>query len=186
MATYARAMEEQAVADLVERARAGDQSAWSALVSRFAPLVYSVAYRHGLDHATAADVSQTTWLRLAEHLDRIRQPERLAGWLSTTARNESIRIAGRRRRELPTDLQDNRPSAADDPGDQVANDERDRLLAHVVSQLSQQCQLLLRLLFAGLSYPEISATMNIPHGSIGPNRARCLAKARQIMGDSHA
>ncbi len=174
------------MAHLVERARVGDQKAWSALVTRFAPLVFSVANRYCGDRILAADVSQVTWLRLAEHLDRLREPERIAGWLTVTAKHEAYRATNRRNREIPSDLDRTGVAIADDPADHSVADERDRLLARVVSQLSQQCQVLLRLLFDGLSYAEISAITGLPHGSIGPTRARCLATARQIIGDSYA
>ena len=79
-------------ADLVFAAKAGDSQAWNALVDRFASTVWAVARAHRLSAADAADVSQTTWMRLVEHLDRIEQPERVGAWLATTARRESLRI----------------------------------------------------------------------------------------------
>src|SRR5215475_7826319 len=68
-------------AELVTCARAGSRPAWEELVDRFTPLLWSIALRHRLDHADAADAVQTTWLRLVEHLYRIREPSRVPGWL---------------------------------------------------------------------------------------------------------
>src|SRR4051812_21474690 len=53
---------------LLRRAAAGDATAWDTLVERYGPLVWSVARSHRLGAAAAADVYQTTWLRLLEHL----------------------------------------------------------------------------------------------------------------------
>ena len=80
------------VTELVIDAAAGDSAAWDALVGRFAGTVWAVARGYRLSAADAADVSQTTWLRLVEHLDRIEQPDRIGGWLATTARRESLRV----------------------------------------------------------------------------------------------
>ena len=80
------------VAELVEAARWGDQSAWDRLVERFLPLVHSMASRHRLTPADADDVNQTVWLRLVEHLDDIRDPSALAGWIATTTRHECLRV----------------------------------------------------------------------------------------------
>ena len=176
---------------LVQRARQGDQGAWSRLVARYARLVYSIARRHGLDDELAADVSQVTWLRLAEHLDRIRQPERLAGWLATTARNESLRLSARRSREVASAAVESVVDATagpDDPAEAVLSDERARRLWVVIGQLPPQCQLLLRLLAArpDISYREITDVLGIPHGSIGPTRARCLARARALLEATNA
>src|SRR3954469_22921097 len=77
--------------ELVLSAADGDQQAWDALVDRFAGLVWSIARAHRLSATDAADVSQTTWLRLVEHLRRIRDPERVGAWLAAAARPASPR-----------------------------------------------------------------------------------------------
>ncbi|HET6685932.1 MAG TPA: sigma-70 family RNA polymerase sigma factor, partial [Jiangellaceae bacterium] len=85
-------MADPSTSDLVRDAAGGDQGAWNQLVDRYSRLVWAVARGHRLAHADSADVFQTTWLRLVEHLGRLRDPEQLAGWLSTTARHESLRV----------------------------------------------------------------------------------------------
>src|SRR5690242_5380626 len=90
------------VASMVEAAARGETGAWDALVDRFSPLVWSVARAHRLGEADAADVYQTTWLRLLEHLRDLREPERLGSWLGTTARRESLRLRRERARVAPT------------------------------------------------------------------------------------
>src|SRR5438552_35437 len=81
------------VTGAVTAAAAGEAAAWNALVDRYSGLVWAVARGEGLSRADAADVSQTTWLRLAEHVGRIRAPERVGSWLATTARHECWRLA---------------------------------------------------------------------------------------------
>lgn len=171
------------VADLVRRAAEGQQPAWDELVRRFAGLVWGVARQCGLGEADAADVSQVTWLRLVEHLRRLREPERLAGWLAVTARRESYRISGRKGKELPVgdviDLTPGRAAAAD--AMLIAN-ERDIALWSLLGALPESCQPLMRLLMADPppSYAEISTTLGIPIGSIGPTRQRCLERLRRL------
>jgi hypothetical protein len=79
--------------DLVGRASTGDQAAWDDLVDQYGGMVWAIARRHGLGPQDAADVSQVVWLRLAQHLSALRQPERLVAWLATTTRRESLRMA---------------------------------------------------------------------------------------------
>src|SRR5947209_3292668 len=81
------------VGDLVLAARQGDKASWEALVHRYSGLVWSVARGYRLGLADAADVFQTTWLRLVEHLGRISDPGQVGAWLATTARHEALRIA---------------------------------------------------------------------------------------------
>src|SRR6059058_4121041 len=89
--------------ELVRGAAAGDQAAWEEIVDRFAGLVWATARAHRLSRDDAADVAQTTWLRLVENLDRIQHPERLGAWLATTARHVSLRVISRGGREQPSE-----------------------------------------------------------------------------------
>lgn len=180
-------MGDSQVHELVLLARDGDQTAWSGLVKRFAPLVYSVARRHGLNAATCADVSQTTWLRLAENLTRVREPERVGGWLATTARNESLKVIRGAKREVVTTSTEEWLPSEEDPTRPFIDNERASVVWDAIEQLTQQCQMLLRLLFGEppLDYSEIAVALDMPIGSIGPTRARCLAKARSILGSNY-
>jgi DNA-directed RNA polymerase specialized sigma24 family protein len=87
---------------LVARASAGEQGAWDQLVDRYGGLVWAVARAHGLGRKDASDVSQVTWLLLAQHLDALQQPERLGSWLLGTATREADRMRRLRGCEVPT------------------------------------------------------------------------------------
>src|SRR5262245_3580795 len=111
---------------LVRAAAQGDEAAWNAIVDRFQGLVWATVRAHRLSPADAADVAQTTWLRLVENLDRIRDPERLGGWLATTARRECLRHIRLHGRELSTDGAEVFESAADEPPElALLTEERD-------------------------------------------------------------
>jgi RNA polymerase sigma factor (sigma-70 family) len=166
---------------LIRRAHSGDQAAWDVLVARYASLVWSVARAHRLAPADAADVAQTTWLRLVEHLGRLREPERLPAWLVTTARRECLRLLQQGRREYPDTVTDGLVDEQDAPVDAgLLADERDATLWRCFRRLSEQCQLILRILMAAPppTYADISAALGIPVGSIGPTRGRCLERLR--------
>lgn len=169
----------------VMAAASGDRRAWDRLVDRFAPTVWAVARGHRLSAADAADVSQTTWLRLVEHLDRIEQPERIGAWLATTARRESLRVLRLAGRQVANGDDFNLVvDVRDEPtrDDRLISGHRAEIVADLVSQLPERPQTLLRLLSAEppLSYKEISETMNMPIGSIGPTRARALESLKRL------
>ena len=67
-------MERGAVADLVTRARDGDEGAWDELVERYLGMVHAICRGHRLDGAGASAVNEVVWLRLAEHLAHLRTP----------------------------------------------------------------------------------------------------------------
>jgi RNA polymerase sigma factor (sigma-70 family) len=171
------------IGGLVAAAAGGDDIAWGVLVDRFAPLIWAVARSHGLSTADAADVSQTTWLRLAEHVHTIREPERIAGWLRTTARNESIRILRCGRRDVPLAAAPEVPADEEtcDAARRLLDNERDVSLWKAFESLPSRCKTLLRVLTTepAPSYAEASEVLDIPIGSIGPTRGRCLQHLRK-------
>lgn len=181
---------------LIQRCRAGEAAAWSTLVRRYQRLIYTVPRRAGLDDGAAADVFQTCFQRLFEHLDRLDDASRVRAWLVTTAKRETLRLLERAQR-MP--LAEAAPSADDDGSDDplaqvpdpaplqdaqlAALQEHDRL-RQAVDRLDPRARQFIELLFLQdepLPYSEIAARLGIPEGSIGPTRARCLAKLRKLM-----
>lgn len=187
-------VDRDAIGALFRAAAEGDAAAWKALVERLAPLVWSVARAHGLSDADGHEVFQTTWFRLAQHLTRIREPEKVGSWLATTARHESLKIIRLARRESPAGdpwVLDG-PSADGTPEDAVlqAEDaaehgERVRRLWSAFEELSDTCRRLLRVLMATPppQYQEVSAALGVPVGSIGPTRLRCLRRLRALLAE---
>jgi RNA polymerase sigma factor (sigma-70 family) len=175
--------DDSSTADLVTRAKGGDVRAWNALVERFAPLIWSICRKYQLDRTDAEDVGQNVWLILVNHLDAVRDPAALAGWLATITRRECFKILratcktpadGRTPEDMPTE---STPSAEHE----LLLAERNAALQEALGRLPVCYQRLLALLIADppVSYAEISARLGIPIGSIGPSRRRCLEKLRR-------
>lgn len=176
---------QESVTALLRAAGAGDQAAWDRLVGRFGGLLWSVARAHRLSAADAGDAVQMTWLRLVENLGRIEDPERLAGWLATTARHECLRTLRRSGRELLSldgDTTIDLPDQAEPLDTRLLNEERDAQLWESFGGLQPRCQQLLRVLMAdpAPTYTEVAAALDMPIGSIGPTRGRCLQQLRVL------
>jgi RNA polymerase sigma factor (sigma-70 family) len=173
-------------AELLDAATGGDQAAWNALVAQYNSLVWSIARGYRLADADAADAVQMTWLRLVENLGRINDPDRLAGWLATTARRECLQLLRKGARERPTiDDQTALQIADPDPPLDAAmlRGERDSVLWQAFTAIGEKCQRLLRVLMATPppSYADASLALDMPVGSIGPARQRCLRDLRRIV-----
>lgn len=166
--------------ELLALARQGDAAAWDALVARYTSLLWAVARSHRLSTPDAADVIQTTWLRLLQHADRIHDPDRLASWLGTTVRRECWRLRSKAARETPTEVEQ---ADADDrtPEDVVVADDRVARVRAAIESLPERYRVLLRALTAepAPSYQEVSQLLGLPVGSIGPMRGRALRLLRQ-------
>ena len=168
--------------ELVAAAVSGNRAAWNRLVERFSPLVTSVIRRFRLTESDADDVRQNTWLRLVEHLEGIREPRALPGWITTTTRNEALRTLSARRRVETVDPQiDNRLDTINNE-DVATNlllaERRQAVLAGLAELRSEHRELLLLVSDPEISYRQISRRLGMPTGSIGPTRARCLQKLK--------
>jgi RNA polymerase sigma factor (sigma-70 family) len=170
----------------VRAAAAGDAAAWNQLVNQYDGLVWAVARSFRLSSSDAADVVQTTWLRLVEHLDRIEQAERVSAWLVTTARRECLALLRRQSHQAPTplggvELIEDKAPALDHA---LLAGERDSAVWAAFARLSERCQRLLRILVADPppSYEDVGLALDMPVGSIGPTRSRCLEQLRRIIG----
>lgn len=164
------------ISDLIIRASSGDEAAWRELVSRYAPIVWAVARTHRLRGADAADAAQNTWIALAEHLPRLRRPDRLPAWLATTARRECLRIATRVGREIPLDGLE----IAEPP---VFHTDGERHLWTAFARLPRRCRELLGLLAHApkLTYAQLSRALGLKVTSIGRTRGRCLDQLRRAL-----
>jgi len=173
------------LAAMVRSAATGDQRAWANLTHRFSGMIIGIARSCRLSDADTAEVQQTTWLRLVEHIDKIEQPERIGAWLATTAKRESLRLIRNGARWIFNDavivnLVD--PDALALDAGPLA-DERSAVVAAAYAQLPPHCQRLLGLLGSTdePSYKEVSRNLGMPIGSIGPTRGRCLEHLRRII-----
>jgi RNA polymerase sigma factor (sigma-70 family) len=171
-------------ADLVRAAQAGDQQAWNALVDRFSTLVWSIILASGLRGEDAADTWQTVWLRLVEHITRLREPAYVGSWLAQTTRHQCIHVRVTSARQRPTgDIGERADSDDIIPEKIVIRTERDLQLWKAFTELRTPCQELLRILLSEPtpSYAEVASALRIKIGSIGPTRQRCLEQLRRRL-----
>lgn len=169
--------------DLVARALDGDDRAWERLVDRLSGVVWKVIGNYGLAAADREDVFASAFFRLYDKLGTIVTPQALPGWMATTTRNEVYALLRQHGRLQPMD---ELPLHEVVPGDHDAamlDDELQRAVHEAFGRLPARSQALLRLLTAvpPLSYEEIGRMLDMPHGSIGPTRARVLDQLRSNL-----
>ena len=171
---------------LVRTAARGDHRAWQGLVEKYGRLIWSITRDFKLIDSDAADVVQTTWMRLIEHIDRIEHADRVGSWLAATARNECLRsLAARKRLVLGHEDESFDGPARHEPevDEALLAAERAAGVREAMTQLPWRWRRLMEMLMADppASYAEISDQLGLPMGSIGPTRARCLARLRMLL-----
>lgn len=185
VACLGRASEsERELVALVRGAGAGNADAWRRLVKRFDPMLRQIARSFRLAPADVDDVVQMTWLNLIDAIDQVREPVAISGWLATVTRRHALRRIQAHVREQLTDD----PELGDRPDDNQPESsllavERRAILATAIAKLPERQRVLMMVLLTQptLEYGEISELLCMPIGSIGPIRARSLAR---LAGDA--
>ena len=171
--------------ELIRACRASDARAWERLLEKYERLVFSIPLNYGLTTDDAADVTQITFTILLQNLNTLPDEIRLSAWLATVARRHTWRLLARNRREAVSPDED--LAGNETLGGIVDNRERWELvewLNHGLSLLDERCrQLLLALYFDAEqpSYAHVADQLNMPLGSIGPTRARCLEQMKRNL-----
>ena len=173
--------------DLLQSCRQGDGAAWNQLLDKYERLVYSIALNHGLSVDDAADIVQLTFTFFLENLDSLRDDSNIGGWLATVARRHTWRILAKQNRVHPEAV-DSDVVETLLPSGQIENHLERWELAEWLNQglnlLNQRCRNLLIALYLDPqepSYADIAASMKMAEGSIGPTRARCLERLKQML-----
>lgn len=157
------------------------------LVRCLTPVLWHVVRSYGLDRDQSEDVVQTAWLTLVRRHESIADPQAVASWLTTTARREAWRVSRMDSRATPIGdevIEARIPAQQAAEVEVVQIDERDRLWA-CVNRLDARCQRLLRIVAFDdrPDYRGIARDLDMPVGSIGPTRGRCLGKLKALLGE---
>lgn len=177
--------------ELVKACREGDETAWEAITYKYQKLLFSIPRRAGLSQDLAADVLQDVFTTLFIKLDSLEKPEFLRAWLITTTKHKTIHLISRETRGRPRSID----GQEDDPAMQVVDKapladevlvrlERQSQIETAFTEIEERCRQLLMMLYLDdhkIPYSEIVEKLNIPLGSIGPTRARCLQKLLKFI-----
>jgi len=171
---------------LVEACLAGDEQAWELLLERYGRLIYTIALRFKFSPQIADEVFQEVCLILLEKLYTLQKRERLHAWIVTVTRRACIqRLRSTNPSVVPLhELSDTGPGEEETVDEQLVLSEQQHALYQAMINLNERCRFLLHALFFAEerpSYAEIAETLDVPVGSVGPIRARCLEKLRQEM-----
>jgi RNA polymerase sigma factor (sigma-70 family) len=177
---------------LILRCRQGSAGAWHQVLHRYERLVYSIPLRYGLSPDDAADVAQITFTILIQNMDNLAEDSRLGAWLATVARRHTWRFMERSRRETASerlegaDIAESAILLGKSDTDSIEHWELSDWLDAGLSQISERCRKLLLALYLQpeqSAYAEVAEQLGMPLGSVGPTRARCLKRLKQVLGE---
>ena len=171
-------------AQLVRAAQQGDEAAFTEIVRRYQRAVYRVAYGLTRRAEDADDLAQEAFVRAYRALDTFRVGEPLYPWLSRITVNLAYSLFRRRKRRPETELEPlleagRQWASDDDPVEDLAEREQVTHLRECFAELTHEHQAILVLrIVQGLSYEEISRTLNVPIGTVMSRLSRARAELK--------
>ena len=153
-------------AALIERIRAGDESAMTDLYDRYSGIVYGVALRVLGDAAAAEDVLQEVFLQLWRNPQAFDADHgALAPWLAVIARNRAIDVV--RKRPMEQDIEELPISTGLNLEDEAAERMAISKIRAVLAQLPQEQRRALEMaFFEGMTHTEIAGKTGEPLGTV--------------------
>jgi RNA polymerase sigma-70 factor (ECF subfamily) len=178
------ALDEDAIARLVQRARAGDAGARRTLYTQHVDRVFRTVRGMLRSDADAEDVTQDALLTVLTSLHRYtpRADARFAAWVMTIAVNTVRRRFRRRRPELTAtgELPETPDEAAADPGDDLDRARERRALLVALGELPERDRAIVSLRYgAELNASEIAAAAGIEAAAV----RKMLERARVRLGE---
>jgi len=174
-------------AELLARAAAGSESAFSTLHRRLGGALYSTAVRMLQNADDAAEVLQETFLYAWSRAHSY-DPSRAAvsTWLALILRSRCIDRLRRRehQRRMRTSIEREKPQSQCDPAgfDRVANQQRRRCLSQAMERLpAAQKQVLELAFFRGLTHREIADEVGVPLGTIKTRSVLAMDKLHRDL-----
>jgi RNA polymerase sigma-70 factor (ECF subfamily) len=185
-------------ADVVALAQKGREAAFREIVRRYERPVFSLVFRMVRDRETAEDLSQDTFVKVLNHIDRYQPEFKLSSWLFKIAHN--VAIDHLRKRRLPTISMSGSPSAttADeieassfDVGargesalEELESRELGEAIERAIARLRPEYRSCIMLRHVeGRSYEEIAATLDLPLGTVKTYIHRARHELRDALED---
>jgi RNA polymerase sigma-70 factor (ECF subfamily) len=165
-------------ATLVRRCREGDRTAFEQLVMRYQKPVFNAALRLLRDPEDARDVTQTTFLKVYEHIGHYNPSFKFYSWIYRIAINESLNALGSRK---PCEgFSGEEADAAPGPERQLEGQQTGRAIEEALMRIKPELRTVIVLRhFMHLSYQDMGDILLLPEKTV---KSR-LYSARQLLRD---
>ena len=166
--------------ELVEASRRGEHEAFGHLVARYQDVVCAVSYGATGDPGLSEDVAQETFIAAWRQLDRLRDTVRLRSWLCGIARNLGRKARKRRRREEPTEIDDEVAPGAS-PFDDAARGEVERVVREALAKVPDAYREVLVLYYReDRSIREVADALGMTEATV----MQRMSRGRRFLADS--
>lgn len=174
-------------AELAERARAGDRTAFEAIVRRYQKPLFRAALRYVRRDADAADVCQRAFVRAFKSLESLQKTRSLRSWLYRIAINLSLNHIRDRRDDAPLDLDALPATSAPVGTDRLIAGEQRRALVAAIAELPPKQRAVLELrIYDELPFREVAEIVGSSENAAKVNYHHAVKRLRAILGKEAA
>jgi len=183
--------------EVVERASTGSEAAYRELVRRYQRPVFSLIYRMVRDRELAEDLTQETFVKVLNAIDRYRPEYKFSSWIFKIANNAAIDHL--RRRELDTLSLDGGPDAmtpdrvqatslqlgdgAESQLEELEARELGTQIERAIGALRPEYRACIIMRHVeGRAYDEIADVLDLPLGTVKTYIHRARAELRESLG----
>ena len=177
---------------LVELARAGDEAAFEKLVTLYERKVYATAFRYTANEHDAMDISQEVFIRVFRFIHTFNLESSFSTWIYRITVNVCKDHLRKRasRAELPLELTDEESGeytveisdSTYDPVELYEQAELRQEIRRAIDDLPDNYKEIVLLRdIGGLSYDEISQTLDIEVGTVKSRLSRAREKLRNFL-----
>lgn len=197
MTALSNSDQQREVEALVERAQAGDEAAFEALVAQFSARIYNFVSRMVQDPTEAQDVAQETFVRAFQALRTFRGASSFQTWLYRIASNLAIDAARRKKRRQWDVVSLDEPVEGEDqgevgrdfpdestrtPAEEMERAETRRQVWEAVAELSDKLRPVIILYdLQGLSYQEVAQVLGCPMGTVKSRLFNARSQLREKL-----
>lgn len=185
-------MERQTTPDLalVERAQQGDRNAVDQLVTKYQARAYQYAYRLTGNQDDASDLVAEAFVRVYTALPKFRRDSRFTTWLFRIVTNCFLDQKKKEKRRPTTQLEDawvgseatSTIAERESPVESSERFEREKIMQSAIGQLpDNQRAMIVMFHMENLSYEDISATLDMPIGTVKSRLNRARLALREIL-----
>ncbi len=173
-------------AELVERAKRGDEDAYAELVTRYQSLASRTAYVITGDGAEADEAAQEAFVKAFFALQRFRSGAPFRPWLLRIVANEAInrRKAAGRRATVDISVVGDRPSsdtALSPEGAALAAERRDAVVAALRRLRDDDRLVVAYRYFFDLSEADMAAALGVARGTVKSRLSRAMGRLRDAL-----
>jgi RNA polymerase sigma-70 factor (ECF subfamily) len=171
--------------ELIERCRAGDDTAFGELVDRYKDLVFGLVYRMVADQGLAEDLAQEVFLKVHRGIPYFRGEARLSTWIFRIVQNVCVQARSRRPADEPLEGTPRSDSPVREFGSEdrafAGVETRDRL-TKALSRLPENYRMLVVAHYLrGVPYDALAESLNLPMGTVKTHLYRAKRRLRELL-----